>query len=219
MGKNQEILAEYKAIRDEILQLNGQAFTTISVTLTINVALLGFVFSDKVLPGSEPWVIFFAILFLSAGTILIKHKIRSAHRLAFFQKYFIETQTSELRWADIYFKYREQYDITFGKLSSLFLERFGFAQTAILLLAQVVNICILILFVYDKPFAISVLLSNPFLIFAFFVVVIEFLWILALSDYSSIKNIFEKINKNEQKGPKDEGNKGKELENKNQNKN
>ena len=92
----QNIKEEYIALRAEILQLNSQAFTLAGGSLTL-FTILGFGLSMSKLIELDPFVPFVGIVILIAANILIGHKIRVAHRLAFYQKYFIEPKMPGVR--------------------------------------------------------------------------------------------------------------------------
>ena len=91
------ILAEYRAVRDEILQLNGQLFAVLGSSLTLNVAILGWLFTrtDPARFFGLPTV---GILMLFVGNSILLNRNRLAHRLALFQKYFIETRLPDICW-------------------------------------------------------------------------------------------------------------------------
>jgi hypothetical protein len=134
------VFAEYRSVRNEIEQLNGQVFTVLSSSLALNIAVLGWLF------GKERSSEFFAlptigILLLLCGTIILLNRNRGAHRLAFFQKYFIESRIPDICWGRIYFEYRERYPIA-GFVTGC-AERLAESGVYVLIAAGVVNIGIL----------------------------------------------------------------------------
>lgn len=136
------LLAEYRTVRDEIEQLNGQAFTVLSSSLALNVAVLGWLF------GRERSSEFFAlptvgILLLLCGTIILLNRNRLAHRLALFQKYFIESRIPDICWGRVYFEYRESYP-TAGFVTRC-AERLAESGVYVLIGAGLVNLCILVI--------------------------------------------------------------------------
>lgn len=135
------VLAEYGSVRSEILQLNGQIFASVSSTLTLNVIVLGW------LLGQETPVSFYGlptvgIFLLSGGNALLLNRNRIAHRLALFQKYFIEPRIPDICWGRVYFAYRDKYPAE-GKLTSL-AERVADSGTYILIWASLINVLLLI---------------------------------------------------------------------------
>jgi hypothetical protein len=136
------VLAEYRSVRNEIEQLNGQVFAVLSSSLALNVAVLGWLF------GKERSSEFFAlptvgILFLLCGTIILLNRNRLAHRLAFFQKYFIESRIPDICWGRVYFEYRECYP-TAGFFTRC-AERLAESGAYVLIAAGTVNIGILVI--------------------------------------------------------------------------
>ena len=134
----QNIKEEYIALRAEILQLNSQAFTLAGGSLTL-FTILGFGLSMSKLIELDPFVPFVGIVILIAANILIGHKIRVAHRLAFYQKYFIEPKMPGVRWGEIGFKFRTAFDGKHNKFLVSVTERFVLVQTAIISVPQVIN--------------------------------------------------------------------------------
>ena len=136
----QNIKEEYIALRAEILQLNSQAFTLVGGSLTLNFTILGFGLSKSKLIELDPFIPFIGILILVAANILIAHKIRMAHRLAFYQKYFIEPKMPGVRWGEIGFKFRTTFDEKHNKFLASVTERFVLIQTAMISVAQLINL-------------------------------------------------------------------------------
>jgi hypothetical protein len=137
---NDAVLAEYRSVRNEIEQANGQVFTVLSSSLALNMVVLGWLF------GKERSSEFFAlptigILLLLCGTIILLNRNRGAHRLAYFQKYFIESRIPDICWARIYFEYRVRYPI--AGFDTGFAERLAESGAYVLIAAGMVNIVIL----------------------------------------------------------------------------
>ena len=157
------ILAEYRAVRDEILQLNGQLFAVLGSSLTLNVAILGWLFTrtDPARFFGLPTV---GILMLFVGNSILLNRNRLAHRLALFQKYFIETRLPDICWGRVYFEYRNQYP-AFG--FSRWAERLADSGTYVLLSASGVNLVIVLVFglsplLGSSPTQIDLLQSTNF---------------------------------------------------------
>ena len=103
--KKDQILVEYSSIRDEINLLNAQAFTTVTGSLTFNFVILGWMFASNNGSRELLFLPFIAVLILIIGNLLILHKIRDAHSLALYQKYFIERELIHIKWATVCFDY------------------------------------------------------------------------------------------------------------------
>ncbi len=100
------VLAEYAAMRAEVLQLNSQIVAIFTGTLTLDVSVLGWMFV-KDAPQSY-WVLpTVGIFFLSLGSVVLTNRLRLAHRIGMFQKHFIEPKLPDIQWATVYFRYRE----------------------------------------------------------------------------------------------------------------
>jgi tripartite-type tricarboxylate transporter receptor subunit TctC len=94
------ILAEYKSVRSEIEQLNGQIFLVFGSSLTANLTILGWFFTQQ---PPKPYILVIGVAVLFFGSLILLIRNRVAHRLALFQRYFIETKIPEIRWSRIYF--------------------------------------------------------------------------------------------------------------------
>lgn len=142
------ILAEYRSVRDEIMQLNGQLFTVIGSSLTLNVAVLGWLFARD-----EPAEFFgfptVRIFILFVGNSILLNRNRVAHRLALFQKYFIETRLPAICWGRVYFEYRKYYQ---GGRFGPWAERLADSGTYVLFSASVINLVILLYFGFSPLF-------------------------------------------------------------------
>lgn len=138
------IREEYIALRAEILQLNSQAFALVSGSLTINFTILGFGLSKTKLIEIDPLIPFFGALVLVTANILIAHKVRVAHRLALYQKYFIEPNMPGIRWAKVGYMFREYFKKKQGILSEM-TERFHLIQTTVLFVPQMINAAVIFL--------------------------------------------------------------------------
>jgi hypothetical protein len=202
MNEKNEILAEYSSIRDEILQLNSQAFVTITGSLTINFTILGAMFSnvERILSNNNPlqeliFLPFIGFMVLILGNILLSHKIRIAHRLALFVKYFIEEKNKNIRWSRTYFDFKEKYDKKKGKFVASITERFVEVQALILVIAQLINIVIIIYFLmnfyYKKILNLS--LHNIILVALIISLIIEFSLLRMLNNYKPYKEIFKEL--------------------------
>ena len=138
------IREEFSTIRDEILQLNSQAFALVGGSLTINFTIIGFGINKHGTKNIDPMLPFIGILLLVASNILIAHKIRMAHRLALFIKYYIEPSLEGIKWADVYFDYRKKFNLEHNWFVRHIAERFVDTQTSVLCIAQFVNVLILL---------------------------------------------------------------------------
>lgn len=136
------ILAEYKGVRDEILQLNDQLFTVLGSSLALNVAVLGWLFS-KSNPGDFYCLPTIGIVILFVGNSILLNRNRLAHRLSLFQKYFIETRLPDILGARVYSKYRDVYQAVW---LARWAERLADSGTYVLLSLSGVNLIILIWF-------------------------------------------------------------------------
>jgi len=142
------VLAEYASIRSEIQQLNGQVFAVLSSSLAANIAVLGWFFGKD-----NPHEFFplptVGILLLLGGTIILLNRNRLAHRLALFQKYFIESRIPDICWGRVYFEYRNRYPRS--NLVPRLAERLAESGADVLLATSVINVCVII-FVGLRPF-------------------------------------------------------------------
>lgn len=118
------IRQEFSTIRDEILQLNSQAFALVGGSLTINFTIIGFGISKSGTNDINPMLPFIGILLLVASNILIAHKIRMAHRLAYFIKIYIAPNLKGIKWSDVYFAYRKRSDSGYNWFVRYIAERF-----------------------------------------------------------------------------------------------
>jgi hypothetical protein len=138
------ILAEYDAVRHEISQLNGQVFTVMGSALTLNTTALGWYFKDNVEKYYVPTI---GILFLFFGTIILLNRDRMAHRLALFQRYFIEPRAPQICWGRVYFAYREHYRQKQEPKKTFLIEiteRLSGSGAFVLAAASAMNVCVLI---------------------------------------------------------------------------
>jgi hypothetical protein len=94
---NDAILAEYRSVRAEIEQLNGQLFAVLTAVLIIDITILGWFFTrDK--PANYYWIPTIGILMLFFGSLPMFNRNILSHRLALFQKYFIEPRVRDVCW-------------------------------------------------------------------------------------------------------------------------
>jgi hypothetical protein len=137
-----EMLAEYSSIRDEIRQLNSQAFTSISGSLTLNLIILGWMLGSSA-PSNMIFLPFMAFIILITANFLIAHKIRAAHRLALYQLNFIENNLPQIRWARVYFDFRKRVEKEKGKFRVSITERFDEVQLLAIVVVQIFDILII----------------------------------------------------------------------------
>lgn len=104
---NTAVLAEYANVRGEIQQLNGQVFAILSSSIAADIAVLGWL-SAKDAPYDYFLLPTFGILLLLAGSVILLNRNRLGHRLALFQKYFIESRVPDICWSRVYFEYRKR---------------------------------------------------------------------------------------------------------------
>jgi len=140
-SRMEAVLAEYGSVRSEIQQVNRQIFAALSSSLALNVAVLGW------LVGKDTPSQFYALptvgmFLLLGGNAILLNQNRVAHRLALFQKYFIEPRLPDLCWGRVYFAYRERYPRS--EILSNLGERLAESGTFILLLASCVNLLVLV---------------------------------------------------------------------------
>ena len=103
------VLAEYAAVRREIEQLNREIFLIMSASLSLDFVALGWLFNSRVDFQFRYVIVTIAILSLATGDFMLLTRNRLAHRLALFQKYFIESRLSDICWGRVYFAYRSKY--------------------------------------------------------------------------------------------------------------
>lgn len=139
MSKEKVMLEEYSRIREEIYQLNGQAFAVLTGSLGFNFALLGAMYSSSRCREDLYMLPFFAFLVLAASSLLLAHKIRMAHRLGFFLKYFVQPKLEGIQWPGVYFEYRELFNQKHKGLFWPLVERFAVVQIFVLVIIQFVD--------------------------------------------------------------------------------
>lgn len=140
-------LAEYSAVRAEIEQLNGQIFSVLSGSLALDVSILGWLFGEHGNPRVPYLLPTVGILFLMAGNYILLNRNRLAHRLALFQKYFVESRQPAICWARVGSQYRIRYSKDAGRFAS-FVERLADSGSWVLFGASVLNILVLLLLPY-----------------------------------------------------------------------
>ena len=200
METEEQILAEYSSVRTEIIQLNGQAFAIVTGSLALNFVILGAMFSSQKPLNDLLFLPLIALLVLAAGTIFLAHKIRAAHRLALFQKHFIENRLPEIKWGQVYFRYRETFDRKYKNPFDRLPERFVNVQNFVLFVAQIIDSIILITFRETS-------VHTVFLILAVAVFLLQFLFLHKINDYEPMKRVFalieDGVNSTEQKNSAD----------------
>jgi hypothetical protein len=82
---NDAILAEYRSVRAEIEQLNGQLFAVLTTVLIIDITILGWFFTRDE-PANYYMIPTIGILMLFFGSLVLLNRNRLSHRLALFQK-------------------------------------------------------------------------------------------------------------------------------------
>jgi hypothetical protein len=183
------ILSEYKSIRDEINQLNTQIITAFSFVLSGNLIILGWMFSKE---NSQDYLYLLIISFilLIFGNIIIISRNRLAHRLALFQKYFIETRLTDIYWARVYFDYRETY-----KKSSMcyfiinIFERLSDVFCWFLNILSLLNL--IIIFLYN----INCKLQWFVFLVGLSVFIVQLLMNILINRYKKIEDVFKILNK------------------------
>lgn len=185
MEPEEQLLEEYKSIRSEIQQLNGEAFTIVTGSLAANLALLGVAFSSSRSPESLKLVPLLGFFALFIGTVFIAHKIRMAHRLGLFLKIFVQPNLDGIQWPGVYFSYRLLFDAQRSRKYELLLERFANVQTAVLFGFQILNLVVLVL--WSEAFALAM--------FGLALLVWEVSLVNAIGDYKSIEATLTQVAK------------------------
>jgi hypothetical protein len=137
-------LEEYRSIRSEILQLNGQAFTAVTLFLGANMTILGWMLS-KDDPSDYCFLPVIGVFILFCGCILLCNRDRLAHRLAIFQKYFIENKLPDIYWSRSYFLYRAEFYKNAGFFEKCS-ERLAISNMFVLCVSQLVNIVVFLIY-------------------------------------------------------------------------
>jgi len=145
---NEPLLSEYASVRSEIQQLNGQVFAVLSSSISINIIILGWFFG-KSNPSEFYALPTLGIFILFWGNIIMLNRNRLAHRLALFQKYFIESRMPDICWGRVYFKYRLKYPKS--SIISGLAERLSESGTYMFFGVSVVNV-IALAYIGLKPF-------------------------------------------------------------------
>lgn len=136
------IVEEYKSVRAEILQLNGQIFGTLSTSLSLNIAILGWFYASS--HATDYYGLpTLGILVLFLGNIILLNRNRLSHRLSYFQKYFIETRLPCIVWSRVYLAYR---DIYANRGVAKFSERLADSGTYILISSGIINVLIIVIY-------------------------------------------------------------------------
>jgi len=125
--KNNDLkIAEYNAIRNEILQLNSQIYNTFYGTILFVVTVFGWYYKNNL--ESSIMLYLFLFLILLIGNIVVINRNRLAHRLALVIRYFIEEKNTDLQWSTVYFEYRklkkERFDFIYERLADIILSIF-----------------------------------------------------------------------------------------------
>jgi uncharacterized membrane protein (UPF0136 family) len=194
------LFAEYSAIRAEILQLNGQVFATFTGALALNATVLGWMFS-KDEPSNFLYLATVGAVLIFAGQIILLHRNRLAHRLAIFQKLFIESRVPSIVWARTYFEYRVIYDKTKSRFSAKWSERIAESGSSLLSLVQCTNLFIILIYT-TLPSLLrrdSTFQHKEGLIYAAVVVSILLLQYFAvryMTDYKAIEHALQRVAEN-----------------------
>lgn len=135
------IIAEYSSIRTEILQLNDQAFKSLMGSIALDITVLSWMFSreDPSQYFSMPAI---GVFILFAGVLVLLNRNRLAHRLAIFQKIFIEPRIPDICWARVYFQYREEHAKKHSGWFSSWGERIAESGGNTILIIQIVNLLV-----------------------------------------------------------------------------
>ena len=140
--KNTEvILAEYSNVRGEIEQLNRQVFSVLTSSITVNIAVMGWLLG-KENPSEFYLLPTIGILLLFWGNAILLNRNRLAHRLALFQKHFIEPRLPDLCWGRVYSAYRDRYPEK-GFISNL-KERLADSGSLFLIFTSIINLFIIV---------------------------------------------------------------------------
>jgi hypothetical protein len=186
MEIEEQRLEEYKQIRQEILQLNKEAFAVATGSFTINIAILVVNKAGCEVQNSGSQL-FFGILILAVGLLLIAHKIRCAHRLSYFIVHFIEPHLKGLQWQSVYSLYRKKYKENDSSNIGDIAERFVKAQGIIIVAIQMVDILILIC---NR--------EAPWTFGAIILILIQWLCCKHFNDYTHIEKTLRDIASNQQ---------------------
>ena len=187
------ILAEYGSVRSEIQQLNGQVFTALSSSLALNIAVLGWLIG-KSNPSQFFTLPTVGVFLLLMGNLILLNRNRVAHRLAIFQKYFIESRLPDLCWSRVGFEYRKRYPKTI--LVNL-CERLADSATFILLLAGIINLLVLIVIglipVFTSESVTIDWLQIANFAFASVLVALQEVFRRLFTNYKSVDETFQKL--------------------------
>jgi len=182
--------AEYASIREENLQLNSQAFQLIGGSLTLDFVILGYGLS-KAEPGQlDPLLPFTGIITLFVANLLIAHKIRMAHRLAIFLKFFVVPKLPGILWPKVYFEFREGFERN-NKSVAKIAERFVIVQTGAIMAAQLINTLLLL---QCQPSTSRLILLG----FALPLFPIQWLLLRIVNDHAPIEREFERLQDSQQ---------------------
>jgi len=192
----QIILAEYNSIRNEILQLNKQSFVAMSSSLAIYVIIMGWIV-DKGFKQSFYGLWTLGVLILFIGNIMVLNRNRVAHRLALFQKYFIETRIENLLWSRVYFIYRNKtkgwganYQERLADLMSILLICLSALNLSALMITGIISI------LHHRMAQVDGVQLANFLI-ALILVLLQFWLYKKMTDYDLIEETFKTISMEE----------------------
>jgi hypothetical protein len=141
---NEAVLKEYSATRDEILQANSQVFAILTSGLGLDIIIVGWIFASKQLFQDFWYLPLFGIVILFLTNLVLLSKSRGAHRLALFQKYFIEERIPDICWARVYFAYRKEYPLG---ISEKVFERIGEGSAFVVLIVQALNLLLMVILI------------------------------------------------------------------------
>jgi len=200
MPYKEAIISEYANVRAEILQLNGQIFTILTGSLALNLTILGWMFS-KDDPSKYLYLPTIGVITLFVGCLMLLNRNRLAHRLAIFQKEFIENRIPDICWGRVYFQYRDEYSKQekglFSSRFSSWSERIAESGVYVLSVIQFVNLIIFVLYAI-LPWITSGSTKADWLKVAnllvmVIVLIIEYVVAKRMTDYSAIFKAMNKV--------------------------
>jgi hypothetical protein len=190
------IVAEYANIRAEILQLNGQIFTILTGSLALNVTILGWMFS-KDDPSKYLYLPTIGVIVMFVACILLLNRYRLSHRLAIFQKVFIESRIPDICWARVSLQYRDEYSKHDKTCFSSWGERIAESGVYTLSIIQLVNLIIFVVYAILPWFTEASRVIDWFKVFNLLIILflfgIQYQVQKKMTDYNSIQKAMKEI--------------------------
>lgn len=187
------VLKEYSVIRDEILQLNSQIFTIFTSGLGLDIVIIGWIFASKQHFQDLWYLPLFGIVILFITNLILLNKNRLAHRLAIFQKYFIEERIPDICWGRVYFAYRKEYPT--GMFEKIF-ERIAEGTAILVLIVQAINLLLFLILIAWKFPNLSCYSILAIVGICILGLILQWFLVSSAANYENVDQSFKKVRGN-----------------------